>query len=293
MQIFLKPFSGKWVTLEVKPSDSIEKVKEMIRDKDGIPVCRQRLRFGWKYLQDGQTLSDYNIEKYSTLVLTLIVSHKGCTECGGKRPGGLGSYADAWCYTETQKETKFSFAWTIEEFADKIKTYKRGESLSSDVFKVEVAGVLTCWRLQCYPAGKSRSGAVSMFLLPANDNALNRKFSFAIGLEDGVGSWKMQGRGEHCFEDSTGWGWLRLVTHSTLRGNPNVCGCFSLLNANELKLLCVMKFPDVEVQTSGSSEQSIKRKEQLEKIFTDAFDTDKECSPPLRKKPKLQEVIES
>ena len=54
-----------------------------------------------------------------------------------------------------------------------------------------------------------------------------------------------------------------------------------------------MKFPDAEVQTSGSSEQSIQRKEQLEKIFTDAFDTDKECSPPLRKKPKLEEVIES
>ena len=102
----------------------------------------------------------------------------------------------------------------------------------------------------------------------------------------------MQERGEHCFEDSTGWGWLRLVTHTTLRGNPNVCRCYSMLSADELNILCVMKFPGAEVQTSGSSEQSISGKEQLKKIFTEAFNTDKKSSPTLRKKPKLEEVID-
>ena len=68
----------------------------------------------------------------------------------------------------------------------------------------------------------------------------------------------MQERGEHCFEDSTGWGWLRLVTHTALRGNPNVCRCYSMLSADELIILCVMKFPGAEVQTSGSSEHQWK-----------------------------------
>lgn len=69
MQIFVRTPSGKNITLDVEPVDTIENVKQKLLERDAIPLSEIRLSFNGEVLEDSRVLADYDIQKEDTLLL--------------------------------------------------------------------------------------------------------------------------------------------------------------------------------------------------------------------------------
>lgn len=61
--------SGKTIALDVESGDSIDNIKQKVQNAAGVSVTEQYLYYGGKFLNNGRTLADYNIQKESTLLV--------------------------------------------------------------------------------------------------------------------------------------------------------------------------------------------------------------------------------
>lgn len=103
IQISVKPLTGKDITLVVKPTYKIEKIKKLIYEKKKIMPEKQKMTFIGKELEDNKTLQDYSIQNNSTLNLYLKTN----------QPSGKGTESNPYQIT-----SKDELIWFAEQVND-------------------------------------------------------------------------------------------------------------------------------------------------------------------------------
>ncbi|CAF1600340.1 unnamed protein product [Rotaria magnacalcarata] len=73
MMIKVKTLTGREIEVDIDGTDKIERIKERVAEKEGIPPPQQRLIFGGKQMLDDKTVNDYNVTAGSVLHLVLAL----------------------------------------------------------------------------------------------------------------------------------------------------------------------------------------------------------------------------
>ncbi|MEO2192302.1 MAG: ubiquitin family protein [bacterium] len=73
LMIKVRTLTGKEIEIDIEPTDTTERIKERVEEKEGIPPVQQRLIFAGKQMAEGKTAKDYNIEGGTVLHLVLAL----------------------------------------------------------------------------------------------------------------------------------------------------------------------------------------------------------------------------
>lgn len=127
MQVFVRAPYQTALTLDVEPSDTLENVKAKIQYKNGSAPADQYLFHAGTFLEDGRTLSDYNIQTETFIELQMVgIQILGSLPAGGgslslpvRDSGSMAGSGWALCDLEGPPDliSASSGSWVIEPYS--------------------------------------------------------------------------------------------------------------------------------------------------------------------------------